>query len=115
VVLEEDGTDGDGIPADAVVVDGDVEGGGSGGGWKEIIEWLCRSTPVSDDLIGKGSIGIGRAAASDRDEISLQSIVSREDELHFPGMIDLDSSSSGGGRGGGGGGGGRGTAFVRMP
>ena len=109
MVLEEDGTDGDGIPADAVVVEGDVEGGGSGGGacWKEIIAWLCRS--------GAGSIGIGgrreggaaaaAAEASETDEISLHSI---EEEF-----IGLTRSSSEGGSGGGGGG--TGTALVRMP
>ena len=116
MVLEEDGTDGDGIPADAVVVEGDVEGGGSGGGiggggacWKEIIAWLCRS--------GAGSIGIGgrreegaaaaAAEASETDEISLHSI---EEDIN-----GLTRSSSEGGRGGGGGGTGTGTALVRMP
>ena len=131
MVLEEDGTEGDGIPADAVVVDGEVEGGGSSGAWKEIIEWLCRTTPAPDDLVGRdsimgmGSIGMGRqegtGAASDSDEISLQSIVSRDDELHLPGggvrgLTTSPSNSNGGERGGGGGGGtGTGTAFVRMP
>ena len=114
MVLEEDGTDGDGIPADAVVVEGDVEGGGSGGigggaCWKEIMAWLCRSGAGSIGIGGRRGEGAAPAAvdASDTDEISLHSI---EEEV-----IGLTRSSSGGGRGGGGGGTGTATALVRMP
>ena len=109
MVLEEDGTDGDGIPADAVVVEGDVEGGGSGGigggaCWKDIIAWLCRSGAIG--IGGRREEGAAPAAeASETDEISLHSI---EEEF-----IGLTRSSSAGGRGGGGGG--TGTALVRMP